>query len=161
MTLQPRLRSVPTYPPMDWAQCSFSAVETSCLCIQSYDRNWAVLLSNWKRSFENRLVLREIFRLHHCKSNSFGNRSQASIFPLLSKINLDRSPPCVLWFYTISHVPGKFLYTADTLSYVPISNADHCDHDVKLLYRVISCLPASQDTCVFCKAQCTALNSWI
>jgi len=48
--------------------------------------------------------------------------------------------------YTISHLPGKFLYTADALSRTPISNADHRDYDVKLFVQsIVSCLPASQD----------------
>ena len=46
------------------------------------------------------------------------------LVPLLGKTNLDCLPPRVLRFrirlmrfdYSISHVPGKFLYTADALS---------------------------------------------
>ena len=49
------------------------------------------------------------------------------LVPLLSKTSLDSLPPRVLRFrlrlarfhYTIAHVPGKFLYTADALSRAP------------------------------------------
>ena len=50
-----------------------------------------------------------------------------SLVPLLSTKHLDDLPPRILHFrlrlmrfdYTISHVPGKLLYTADTLSRAP------------------------------------------
>ena len=64
--------------------------------------------------------------------------------------------------YTISHVPGKLLYTADALSRAPISNADleHFDQDAELFVQsVISYLPASKDRVdVFCKAQSKAFT---
>ena len=87
------------------------------------------------------------------------------LVPLLSKTNLDRLPPRVLRFrlrlmqfdYTISHVPGKLLYTADALSRAPIANADvdYCDHATELFVQsVLSYLPASTDRLdVFRKAQ--------
>ena len=48
--------------------------------------------------------------------------------PLLGIKDLDQLPPCILRFhlrlhrfsYDIIHVPGKELYTADTLSRVPV-----------------------------------------
>ena len=54
------------------------------------------------------------------------------LVPLLSKTHLDRLPPRIVRFrlrlmqfnYTISHVPGKMLYTADTLSRAPVDSAD-------------------------------------
>ena len=54
------------------------------------------------------------------------------LVPLLGKTNLDCLPPRVLRFrirlmrfsYTISHVAGKQLYTADTLSRAPVSTPD-------------------------------------
>ena len=54
------------------------------------------------------------------------------LVPLLGKTNLDCLPPRVLRFrirlmrfsYTISHVPGKQLYTADTLSRAPVATPD-------------------------------------
>ena len=52
------------------------------------------------------------------------------LIPLLGKANLDSLPPRILRFrirlsrfdYSISHVPGKFLYTADALSRAPLKN---------------------------------------
>ena len=49
------------------------------------------------------------------------------LVPLLSTKHLDDLPPRILCFklrlipfdYTISHIPGKLLYTADTLSHAP------------------------------------------
>ena len=54
------------------------------------------------------------------------------LVPLLSTKHLDNLPPRVLRFrlrlarfdYTISHVPGKHLYTADTLSRAPVAGSD-------------------------------------
>ena len=54
------------------------------------------------------------------------------LVPLLSRTNLDSLPPQVLKFrlhltrfcYTISHVPGKFLYMADALSRAPVASTD-------------------------------------
>ena len=54
------------------------------------------------------------------------------LVPLLSSKRLDNLPPRVLRFrlrmakydYSISHVPGKFLYTADTLSRDPMMKQD-------------------------------------
>ena len=51
------------------------------------------------------------------------------LVPLLGKKSLDSLPPLVLWFhlrlmrfqYNIKHVPGKTLYTPDTLSQAPLS----------------------------------------
>ena len=51
------------------------------------------------------------------------------LVPILSSKSLDNLPPRVLRFrlrlarfeYTIHHVPGKLLYTADTLSRAPIA----------------------------------------
>ena len=50
------------------------------------------------------------------------------LVPLLGLKHLDRLPPRILRFrlrltrfdYTITHVPGKYLYTADTLSRAPV-----------------------------------------
>ena len=55
------------------------------------------------------------------------------LVPLLGSKNLDRLPPRILRFrlrlarfdYTIVHVAGKHLYTADTLSRAPADNADN------------------------------------
>ena len=52
------------------------------------------------------------------------------LIPLLGKANLDSLPPRILRFrlrlsqfdYSISHVLGKFVYTADALSRAPLKN---------------------------------------
>ena len=54
------------------------------------------------------------------------------LVPMLSSKQLDSLPPRVLRFrlrlmqfnYTISHVPGKLLYTADALSCAPVTKPD-------------------------------------
>ena len=74
---------------------------------------------------------------------------------LLSKTYLDRLPPrivkfrlCLMQFnYTISHVPGKMLYTADTVSRAPVDAADKTaliDAETEMFVQaVISQLPVS------------------
>ena len=57
------------------------------------------------------------------------------LVPLLGSKNLDSLPPRILRFrlrlsrfnYSIYHVPGKFLYTPDTLSCAPVSTAEERD----------------------------------
>ena len=79
------------------------------------------------------------------------------LVPLFSTKNLDNLPPHILRFrlrlnrfdFTICHVPGKELYTADTLSRAPIappgegSIAFHKELE-SALDVIISSLPASQ-----------------
>lgn len=80
------------------------------------------------------------------------------LVPLLSRTNLDSLPARVLRFrlrltrfaYTISHVPGKFLYTADTLSRAPVASTDDTQLQEEtqtefFASALISTLPASQD----------------
>jgi len=79
------------------------------------------------------------------------------LIPLLSKTHLDRLPPRVVRFrlrlmqfnYTISHVPGKMLYTADTLSRAPVDSLDETElNDAKtesFVQTIVSHLPASKD----------------
>ena len=75
---------------------------------------------------------------------------------LLSKTYLDRLPPrivrfhlCLMQFnYTISHVPGKMLYTADTVSRALVDAADKTaliDAETEMFVQaVISQLRTSQ-----------------
>ena len=80
------------------------------------------------------------------------------LVPLLGKTNLDCLPPRVLRFrirlmrfsYTIRHVAGKHLYTADTLSRAPIVAPDstHVEEDRRTEFfvaEIVSLLPANAD----------------
>ena len=77
--------------------------------------------------------------------------------PLLNSKNLDTLPPRVLRFhlrlmrfdYTVYHVPGKSLYTADTLSRAPLPHSESdCEEAASIEEQIIeeiSQLPASKD----------------
>ena len=80
------------------------------------------------------------------------------LVPLLGNTNLDCLPPRVLRFwirlmrfdYSISHVPGKLLYTADTLSRAPVipPDANHILEHVQteaFVHALASYLPARAD----------------
>ena len=80
------------------------------------------------------------------------------LVPLFGKTNLDCLPPRILRFrlrlmrfnYSISHVPGKELYTADALSRALITSFSTVkevdDHQTELfLNAIVSSLPASSD----------------
>ena len=78
------------------------------------------------------------------------------LVPLLSTTHLDRMPPRVLRFrlrltrfnYSIEHVPGKFLYTADTLSRAPDKSEVPAQEypDTEFLVRaLVAYLPANAD----------------
>ena len=78
------------------------------------------------------------------------------LVPLLSKTSLDSLPPRVLRFrlrlarfhYTIAHVPGKFLYTADALSCAPVfynSPITEEEKDSCSIHALATVLPAKQD----------------
>ena len=73
--------------------------------------------------------------------------------------HLDNLPPRILRFhlrlmrfdYQIVHVPGKYLYTADTLSRAPLptdSNDESCKQQEEVehfIQSVVSHLPASKE----------------
>ena len=79
------------------------------------------------------------------------------LVPLLNSKNLDTLPPRVLRFhlrlmrfdYTVYHVPGKSLYTADTLSRAPLPHSEsNCEEAASIEEQIIeeiSQLPASKD----------------
>ena len=79
------------------------------------------------------------------------------LVPLLSTTSLDCLPPRILHFrlrltrfdYSICHVPGKSLYTADTLSRAPIPSTEQVfeeDSEVEsFVQAVIDQLPAGKD----------------
>ncbi len=79
------------------------------------------------------------------------------LIPLLSNKQLDLMPPRILRFrlrlskfdYTISHVPGKFLYTADALSRAPVDGigkeASLQNEAEAMVDAVVQCLPTSPE----------------
>ena len=77
------------------------------------------------------------------------------LVPILSTKSLDQLPPRVLRFrlrlmrfhYTIAHVPGKFLYTADTLSRAPLPcTTTHLEEITEFFIdSIVSQLPANKD----------------
>ena len=85
--------------------------------------------------------------------------------PTTWKANLDSLPPRILRFrlrlsqfgYSISHVPGKFLYTADALSRVTLKNftSDPDGSETESFVQgVVVNLPANSDHLEeFCEAQ--------
>ncbi len=91
------------------------------------------------------------------------------LVPLLSSKPLDNLPPRVLRFrlrmmrynYSISHVPGKLLYTADALSRAPVSASGNHEDSTSLqneteafVAAMVSNFPATSDCLVeFWKAQ--------
>ena len=79
------------------------------------------------------------------------------LVPLLSSTHLDNLPPRVLRFrlrlmrfdYSIVHVPGKLLYTADTLSRAPTTLPDADSNALQdevegFVSNVTKCLPATE-----------------
>ena len=87
------------------------------------------------------------------------------LVPILGRKSLDMLPPRVLRFrlrlmrfhYSIQHVPGKTLYTADTLSRAPIKeipNSTSSQEIEQFVQAVTAALPASHDRLdSYCKAQ--------
>ena len=80
------------------------------------------------------------------------------LVPILSTKNLDNLPPRVLRFrlrmgrfdYSISHVPGKLLYTADTLSRAPVDEGETLaslsqEEGETYVHFVVNSLPASAE----------------
>ena len=79
------------------------------------------------------------------------------LVPLLNSKRFDTLPPRILCFrlrlmrfdYVVHHVPGKSLYTADTLSRAPLSHSKSDCHSAGFIEEhviaVVSHLPASKD----------------
>ena len=90
------------------------------------------------------------------------------LVPLLGTIRLENMPPRILRFrlrlsrfeYDIQHVPGKYLYTADTLSRAPLqaltsSDATTLQTETEgFIDAVVRCLPATEARLeAYCEAQ--------
>lgn len=75
------------------------------------------------------------------------------LVPLLNTKSLNSLPPRILRFrlrlarfdYAVGHVPGKLLYTADTLSRAPTADAQADDTEAFIRIVTIPALPASPD----------------
>ena len=83
------------------------------------------------------------------------------LVPLLGRASLCNLPPRILRFrlrltrfqYSIVHVPGKQLYTADTLSRAPLE-VKHQVEETCLIHALINTLPAGQSRLEeYCNAQ--------
>ena len=89
------------------------------------------------------------------------------LVPLLGNKNLDLLPPrvlrlrlCLMRFqYTINHVPGKTLYTADTLSKAPLKDTSEANGHTSsdkiewFVQAIIAALLADKDRLdSYCKA---------
>ena len=89
------------------------------------------------------------------------------LVPLLSSKHLDNLPPRILRFrlrlarfkFTIAHLPGKLLYTADALSRAPCSSGDKKSQELeeeveRFIAGVTSALPATEQRLKeYCQAQ--------
>ena len=78
------------------------------------------------------------------------------LVPIFGSKHLDSLPPRMLRFrlrmdrfnYTIEYVPGKELYTADTLSRAPVESQNHPEDDMQeqlFAEMIVTGLPASAD----------------
>ena len=74
------------------------------------------------------------------------------LVPLLSSKHLDDLPPRILRFrlrmarfdYSISHVPGSLLHTADALSRAPLTHTGEAEEEVEAYIRgIVASLPAT------------------
>ena len=86
------------------------------------------------------------------------------LVPLLSSKHLDNLPPRILRFrlrlmrfhYTVTHVPGKLLYTADTLSHAPVARPgkDFLEEVDGFIGGITATVPASVNMLQrYCSAQ--------
>ncbi len=122
-------------------------METSCIRIPIYDRDRTPICPNRKRGTGNNVGLRKVLRFHPRKTNPGWNGPQAPGSPLPPRIlpfrlRLDR------FDYDIKHVPGKELYTADTLSRAPVQSEEPPDDYLQdltelFVHSTIAHLPAS------------------
>ena len=147
-----------------------SAYGFSAVLLQKYDGQWrsVVYASRSLTDTESRYAQIEKEALAstwacECFSDYILGKSveiesdHKPLVPLLNSKNLDSLPPRVLRFrlrlmqfnYTVHHVPGKLLYTADALSCAPLPHSERDCHKAasikEQVIEVISQLPASKD----------------
>ena len=93
--------------------------------------------------------LQKVIRLHNREKNT----DHKQLVPLLSKTHLDHLSHRVLRFrlrlmqfdYSISHVHGNFLYTADALSYAPIDEIVTEDCETEAMVQAVLSLSGNND----------------
>ena len=130
-------------------------LETSCICLTINDRNEQRYAQIEKEALATTWAC-EKFSNYLLGSHLEIEIDHKPLVPLLSSKHLDDLPPRVLRFrlrlarfnYSITHVPGKLLYTADTLSRTPLPTTVHgsdLQQEVETFVNaVISSLPTMQ-----------------
>ena len=133
-------RAQDTWKPVAYASCALTDTEKRYAQIEK-----EVLAVTWAcEKFSNYIL--------GCKFEI--ETDHKLLVPILSTKHLDNLPPRVLRFrlrlarfdYSIQHVPGKLLYTADALSRAPTTTSGDLTHSEEVetfIATVTSTLPAS------------------
>jgi len=115
-----------------WCDCRYC----SCICLSLIDWHWVKSNQHTQRISQKPKCL----LLNLCISAL--ETDHKPLVPLLGKKSLDSLPPQELRFHlrlmrfecTITHVPGKELYTPDTLSWAPVDNQLGSKLDLRKLW---------------------------
>ena len=139
--------------PVSFASCSMSDTELRYAQIEK-----EALATTWAcDKFKDYLIGK-----HFCIETD-----HKPLVPLLSSKHLDNLPPRILRFrlrlmrfhYTVTHVPGKLLYTADTLSRAPVARpgkdcTDFLEEVEGFIGGITATVPASMNMLQrYCSAQ--------
>ena len=125
-------------------------MEASCLCIKSPDYYRAEILPIEKEA----LIIVEKFSGYIVGKEIEIETDHKPLVPLLSRADFTSLPPRILRFrlrltrYKISHVPGKLLYTANTLSCAPVESITSNRQDVEtedFVQAIVAHLPAGKE----------------
>ena len=142
-----------------WLGSSFTTtprrrLETSHLCLKVNVGDGESVRSDRERSLSSHWAS-EKFSEYLIGKQFHIETDHKPLVPILSTESLDQLPPRVLRFrlrrmifhYTIAHVPGKFLYTADTLSRAPLPcTTTHLEEITEFFIdSIVSQLPGNKD----------------
>ena len=132
-------------------------MEACCICFLVNDRDRKEIFANRERSPGPGMGMQEV--CYVIGKAILLETDHKPLVSLLGKTNLDCLPPRVLCLrihlvrfgYSISHVPGKLLYTADTLSRATVipPDANQILEDAQteaFVHALASYLPASADS---------------